>query len=65
MPQAFASLGSQVGTGRKLVRAIVTLLLVEAEGVWELAATPVTTRTRTNARMMFFMKWLLGMAVFR
>jgi hypothetical protein len=38
-----------------LVPAAVTLCWVEAEEVWVVAATPVRTRTTTNARTISFM----------
>jgi hypothetical protein len=44
-----------MGMGIMLVRATVTLLEEEAEGVSVVAAAPVIARTTTKARMMFFM----------
>ena len=54
MPQAFGSSGAQTGTGSMLVRAAVTLFLVEAEEVWVVAMAPVRTRATTNARTICF-----------
>ena len=53
MPHALGSFGGQVGTSSVLVRAIA-LLLVDAEVVWVVAATPVRTRATTKARTMCF-----------
>ena len=54
MPQALGSSGAQVGTGNMLVREMVTLFLVEALDVCVVAATPVTTRATTKARIVVF-----------
>ena len=53
MPQAFGSVGAQVGTGSMLVRE-PTLFFAEALEVWVVAAALVRTRTTTNARAMYF-----------
>jgi len=55
MPQALGSVGAQVGTGSMLVRA-TTLFFAEALEVWVVAATPVRTRTTTNARTICFIR---------
>ena len=62
MPHALGSFGGQVGTSSVLVRAIA-LLLVDAEVVWVVAATPVRTRTTTNARTICFMRETPGLLV--
>jgi hypothetical protein len=55
MPQSLGSLGAQVGTGIKLVRAaLICFWLDDAEEIWVEAAAPVRTRTTTKARTMFF-----------
>jgi hypothetical protein len=54
MPQAFGSSGAHIGVGRALV-LVRTADFVEAEEICVEAATPVTTRARTTARMMVFM----------
>jgi hypothetical protein len=56
IPQACGSSGAQTGTGSMLVRATVTLFLVEADDVWVVAAAPVRTRTTTNARTICFIE---------
>jgi len=54
MPHASGSSGAHIGVGIALVLATATDL-VEAEEIWVEAATPVTTRARTAARIMVFM----------
>jgi hypothetical protein len=39
-----------------LVRAATAWFLVEADEVWVVAATPVRTRAKTNARTIDFME---------
>jgi len=51
------SSGAHIGVGRALVLAR-TAVFVEAEEIWVEAATPVTTRARTEARMMVFIIFL-------
>jgi hypothetical protein len=60
MPQALGSSGAQVGTGIALLRATVTLALVEAEEIWVEAKAPVTTRAATTVRITNFMDVYLG-----
>ena len=43
-----------MGIGSMLVRATVTLFLVEAEDVWVVATAAVRARTTTKARMASF-----------
>lgn len=43
-----------MGVGNALL-FVNTAVLVELEEIWVEAATPVTTRVRTTARMMVFM----------
>jgi hypothetical protein len=54
MPQALGSSGGHIGVGIALV-FVNTAVFVEAEEIWVEAATPVTTRVRTTARIMVFM----------
>jgi hypothetical protein len=54
MPQAFGSSGGHVGMGSMLTLATVTLVFVEAEEVWVVAAAPVRTRATTKARTICF-----------
>jgi hypothetical protein len=60
MPQALGSSGGHIGVGRALLRAMLTLELVEAEEIWVEAKAPVTTRAATTVRITNFMDVYLG-----
>src|SRR5438094_282205 len=58
-PQAFESSGAHIGVGSALLRAAVTLDVVEAEEIWVEATAPVRTRAATTARTISFMTGVL------